>query len=74
MTSARLRCGHLKILACIGGAALMLGVVEENIAALRFWQALGFTLQSTSAPRPFGKKMQVVYVMRREIIPETSRI
>ena len=48
-----------------GGTALMLGVVEENTAALRFWQALGFTHHSTSGPRLFGKKMQVVHVMRR---------
>jgi ribosomal protein S18 acetylase RimI-like enzyme len=51
-----------------GGTLIMLGVVEENSAALRFWQALGFKLQSVSEPRHFGQKMQAMYVMQRATI------
>ena len=35
MTSARLRCGHLKILARIGGAALMLAIASGTPALAR---------------------------------------
>jgi GNAT superfamily N-acetyltransferase len=48
-----------------GGAAIMLGVVEDNKAAYDFWQRMGFTLQSKTDPRPFGQKLQAVYVLRR---------
>lgn len=51
-----------------GAAALMLGVVEENQAALAFWQRMGFTIQSKTEPRPFGEKLQCVYRMRRSLI------
>jgi ribosomal protein S18 acetylase RimI-like enzyme len=49
------------------GTAVMLGVVEENRAAYRFWQQLGFELVRQTEPRPFGKKTQAVYVMRRAL-------
>jgi ribosomal protein S18 acetylase RimI-like enzyme len=47
------------------GASIMLGVVEENQAAYHFWQKLGFELVRKTEPRLFGRKTQVVYVMRR---------
>jgi len=47
------------------GKAIMLGVVELNQPAFEFWQRMGFGLVSKTEPRPFGKKMQAVYVMRR---------
>ena len=47
------------------GAAIMLGVVEQNRAAYRFWQELGFELVRQTEPRLFGRKTQTVYVMRR---------
>jgi GNAT superfamily N-acetyltransferase len=50
------------------GASIMLGVVEENQAACRFWQQLGFDLVRQTEPRPFGKKTQTVYVMRRGVM------
>jgi GNAT superfamily N-acetyltransferase len=50
-----------------GAAALMLGVVEENLAALAFWQRMGFTIQSKTEPRPFGQKLQCVYRLRRRL-------
>ncbi len=50
------------------GTAIMLGVVEENQAAYRFWQGLGFELVRQTEPRLFGRKTQKVNVMRRELI------
>jgi ribosomal protein S18 acetylase RimI-like enzyme len=49
------------------GTSIMLGVVEENQEAYRFWQQLGFELVRQTEPRPFGKKIQTVYVMRRGV-------
>ena len=49
------------------GRAVMLGVVEENEAAFRFWQQMGFEFVRQTGPRPFGRKTQKVNVMRREI-------
>ena len=49
------------------GRAIMLGVVEENRAAYRFWQQMGFELVSQTEPLIFGKKIQTVYVMRRDL-------
>lgn len=51
----------------LGASAVMLGVVEDNSGGLAFWQRLGFSLDHKTEPRPFGKKTQVVWVMRREI-------
>jgi ribosomal protein S18 acetylase RimI-like enzyme len=52
------------------GTGIMLGVVEENQAAYRFWQGLGFELVRQTEPRLFGRKTQKVNVMRRELINE----
>ena len=46
------------------GMAIMLGVVEENHPAYRFWERQGFKLVRQTEPRQFGKKTQRVYVMR----------
>lgn len=48
-----------------GFHALMLGVVEENQAGLRFWKACGFELVETSQPRTFGQKTQRVLRMKK---------
>jgi len=53
------------------GTSIMLGVVEENGSAYRFWQQQGFELVRQTEPRPFGKKTQVVYVMRKAVTPES---
>lgn len=45
----------------------MLGVVQDNPAAYAFWQHMGFKLVYNREPRPFGKKIQAVHVMRREL-------
>jgi ribosomal protein S18 acetylase RimI-like enzyme len=57
-----------------GGTAIMLGVVEENIAALRFWEQMGFSRVRKTEPRAFGKKMQSVGVMKREITTESTML
>jgi ribosomal protein S18 acetylase RimI-like enzyme len=51
------------------GTSIMLGVVEENRATFLFWQRLGFKLVRRSEPRPFGKKVQTVTVMQKDISP-----
>jgi GNAT superfamily N-acetyltransferase len=46
-----------------GAVRLMLGVVEENRAAYRFWEQMEFTRVRTTEPRPFGRKVHAVHVM-----------
>jgi ribosomal protein S18 acetylase RimI-like enzyme len=53
---------------CQQGTAVMLGVVEENRSAYKFWQQMGFELVRQTEPRSFGRKTQSVYVMRK-ILP-----
>jgi len=50
-----------------GGQAIMLGVVEENVLAYRFWIGMGFELVRVTEPRRFGDKIQTVSVMRRQL-------
>jgi len=52
------------------GTSIMLGVVEENQMAYRFWQQMGFDLVRQTEPRTFGKKIQTVYVMQRVLTQE----
>lgn len=52
------------------GTAIMLGVVEENRPAYHFWQGQGFELVRRTEPRPFGRKTQVVYVLRKAVTDE----
>jgi GNAT superfamily N-acetyltransferase len=49
-----------------GAQALMLGVVEENQSGLRFWRRMGFEVMEKRPPRLFGRKEQVVLVLRKE--------
>jgi ribosomal protein S18 acetylase RimI-like enzyme len=49
------------------GTAIMLGVVEENHSAYRFWQGQGFELVRQTEPRTFGRKTQVVNIMRKPV-------
>jgi len=49
------------------GTSIMLGVVEENRSAYHFWQGQGFELVRQSEPRLFGRRTQVVYVMRKTV-------
>ena len=49
------------------GKSLLLGVVEENVKAYRFWQQSGFEFVRQTEPRSFGRKMQKVTVMQRAL-------
>lgn len=48
-----------------GVKELKLGVIEENIKALRFWNSLGFEVINTTEVRQFGNKTHKVNIMRR---------
>lgn len=50
-----------------GARRIMLGVVEENIRAYKFWIKLGFELVRETEPRQFGNKMQRLKIMRRNL-------
>ncbi len=50
-----------------GFQALMLGVVEENQAGIRFWKTCGFQLVEKSQPRTFGQKTQCVLRMQKTL-------
>lgn len=51
-----------------GVQQVMLAVVEENEAGLRFWTRLGFEVVRKVARRPFGKKLHGLSVMRRTLV------
>ncbi|RPJ22687.1 MAG: GNAT family N-acetyltransferase [Chloroflexi bacterium] len=53
------------------GTSIMLGVVEENKSAYHFWQRQGFERVRQTEPRPFGRKVQVVYVMRKAVTDDS---
>lgn len=55
-----------------GAAAIMLGVVEENVRAYRFWQQVGFRLVRQTEPRRFGKKAHSVYVLKWTLAEEQT--
>jgi ribosomal protein S18 acetylase RimI-like enzyme len=48
-----------------GAHAIMLGVVEDNIRAYKFWNRMGFEFVRETEPRQFGNKTQTVKVMQR---------
>jgi ribosomal protein S18 acetylase RimI-like enzyme len=52
-----------------GGTGIMLGVVDENTDALRFWQSLDFEVVRVTEPRLFGQKIQPVIGMKRAVKP-----
>jgi ribosomal protein S18 acetylase RimI-like enzyme len=56
-----------------GGTIIMLGVVEANQRAYRFWQQMGFKLIRKTEPRQFGKKEQAVFVMQRAAVEEKAK-
>jgi len=51
-----------------GVQAIMLGVVEENQPAYKFWSRMGFEFVRQTEPRQFGDKTQTVSVMRRTLL------
>jgi ribosomal protein S18 acetylase RimI-like enzyme len=56
--------GFAKYVRVNGGQAIMLGVVEENKRAYKFWKMAGFEFVRTTEPRQFGNKTQTVSIMR----------
>ncbi len=57
--------GFAEYVRASGGHAIMLGVVEDNSLAYRFWSKLGFELNRKTEPRQFGDKTHTVNIMRR---------
>jgi ribosomal protein S18 acetylase RimI-like enzyme len=51
-----------------GAQSIMLGVVEENKLAYKFWSRMGFEFVSKREPQQFGDKTQTVIVMRRSLL------
>jgi ribosomal protein S18 acetylase RimI-like enzyme len=50
-----------------GAQALMLGVVEDNERAYKFWSKMGFEFVRQTEPQQFGEKTQRVSVMQKEL-------
>jgi len=48
-----------------GARAIMLGVVDENKLAYKFWSRMGFEFVRKTEPQQFGNKTQTVIIMRR---------
>ena len=48
--------------------ALMIGVLECNTAALRFWQANGFQEVERTGPRLYGLRKHIIIRMRKDLI------
>lgn len=57
--------GFVEFTRAHGAQAMMLGVVEENQRAGKFWTRMGFELVRQTEPRRFGNKIHTVRVMRR---------
>jgi ribosomal protein S18 acetylase RimI-like enzyme len=55
-----------------GAHAIMLGVVEDNIRAYKFWNRMGFEFVRETEPRQFGNKVQTVKVMQRILKANSS--
>lgn len=56
--------GFTEYVKASGGKAIMLGVVEENERAYRFWSKMGFAFIRETEPTKFGNKTQTVRIMR----------
>ncbi len=51
-----------------GANNILLGVLEENEKAFRFWRSLGFEVVEKQSPRIFGTKEQVIITMVRYLV------
>jgi GNAT superfamily N-acetyltransferase len=52
----------------LGVKYILLGVIEANENAYRFWQSLGFELVEKQPPREFGNSTHVVITMVRDLV------
>ena len=59
--------GFVEYVRLSGAQAIMLGVVEENTLAYKFWERMGFEFVRKTEPRRFGNKTQTVSIMRQSI-------
>jgi len=59
--------GFAEYVRASGGQAIMLGVVEENERAGKFWNRVGFEFVRKTEPQQFGNKTQTVSIMRRTL-------
>ena len=59
--------GFVEYVRLSGAEAIMLGVVEENTLAYKFWKRMGFEFVRKTEPRKFGNKTQTVNIMRRSL-------
>ena len=57
--------GFAEYVQASGAQGIMLGVVDENKLAYKFWSRMGFEFVRKTEPRQFGDKTQTVIVMRR---------
>ena len=62
--------GFVEYVRLSGAQAIMLGVVEENTLAYKFWIKMGFEFVRKTEPRKSGNKMQAVSIMRRSLSDE----
>jgi ribosomal protein S18 acetylase RimI-like enzyme len=60
--------GFKKWILSQGAVEVRLGVVEQNKAAIRFWEKMGFSLLEICPPKIFGIKEQKVLVYKSKII------
>ena len=57
--------GFAEYVRASGAQGIMLGVVDENKLAYKFWSRMGFEFVHMRKPQQFGDKTQTVSVMRR---------
>jgi len=57
--------GFAEYVRASGAQEIMLGVVDENKLAYKFWSRMGFEFVHMRKPQQFGDKTQTVSVMRR---------
>jgi len=60
--------GFIEYVRLNGAQALMLGVVEQNQLAYKFWSRMGFEFVRQTEPQQFGDKTQAVNIMRRLLL------
>jgi ribosomal protein S18 acetylase RimI-like enzyme len=60
--------GFVEYVQASGGQAIMLGVVDENKRAYKFWNRMGFEFVRKTEPQQFGDKTQTVSIMRRPLL------
>jgi GNAT superfamily N-acetyltransferase len=52
----------------LGAKTILIGVIEENERACRFWKQMGFEILEKQPPRQFGLNNQVVITMVRYLM------